>query len=224
MSRRWQGFTGMAELHRQGPASSSGGPGRGDDALPWGGYASMDGSVGAFTAGGGGTSSKSKSCPSTLQRGRMCSSCTHWVPDPPQDPDPRLCWHPSRLVLVFPPPAPQRGNLSLPGYLRPAVSAVALGPLPCDEEAGLLFGEAPEQLEVRDEVQHIVVASQFGPLGARLHGHGPATPALRQPPANSRTLGTGTGCQWYPGSVGTPCPRAAHPGSQILGSPEMAVG
>lgn len=61
------------------------------------------------------------------------------------------CWcFPARLTVE---------DSSLPGYLHPAVPAVSLGPLPRDEEAGLLFGEASEQLEVRDEVQDIVVAS-----------------------------------------------------------------
>lgn len=86
--------------------------GLGDDALPWGWYPSRDGSVGAFMAGGGGTSSKSKPCPSTLQRGRMRSLRTLWVPDPAprQDPDPHLCQHPSNPGLVFPPLAPRWGT------------------------------------------------------------------------------------------------------------------
>lgn len=116
------------------------------------------------------------------------------------------------------------GGGPIPGYLRPAVPAVALSPLPCDEEAGLPSGKAPEQLQVRDEVQDIVVASQLGPLGTCLHGHRPATPALRQPPANSGVLGTGTSCQQHPSSVGTPCSRAGHPSSKLLGSPKMAPG
>ena len=129
------------------------------------------------------------------------AACAHWVPDPPPR-TPTLAsasTHPA-WCPCFP------HDLSLPRYLRPAVPAAALGPLPRDEEAGLLLGEAPEQLEVGDEVQDVVVAGQLGPLGTCLHGHGPATPALRQPPADRRMLRTGTGCQLCHGSMGTPCP------------------
>lgn len=62
------------------------------------------------------------------------------------------------------------------------------------------------------------MSSQLSPLGTCLHSHGPATPALRQPPADSGTLGMDTG------STGTPCLRAGHLGSQILGTPRRAPG
>lgn len=152
--------------------------------------------MGAFTAGGGGTSSKSNPCPSTLQRGTMHSLSTHWVPGFPSGAHPPLPApiQPGAGSLR----SPTVGNPSLPGYLRPAVPAAALAPVPCDEEAGFLSGEAPQQLQVRDKVQDIVVSSQLSPLCTRLHSHGPATPALCQPSANSQTLGMGTG------STGTP--------------------
>lgn len=110
------------------------------------------------------------------------------------------------------------GAPSLPGYLRPAVPAVALAAIPGDEEAGFLSGEAPQQLQVGDKVQDIIVSSQLSPLGTCLHSHGPATPALCQPSANSQTQGMGTG------STGTPCPGAGHLGSHILGTPKAAPG
>lgn len=121
-------------------------------------------------------------------------------------PPPRTPTHTSASIS---PSSPTAGDTSLPSYLRPAVPAVALGPLPCDKEAGLLLGKAPEQLEVRDEVQDVVVTGQLSPLGTRLHGHGPATPALSQPPANS---GTRWGQAWAASS--TPAPWG-HPTREL---------
>lgn len=81
-------------------------------------------------------------------------------------------------------PLPRAGR-----HLRSGACPAGHRPLCAHDEVGLLSREVPEQLEVRHQVQHVVVAGQLCPLDPVLQGHRPAPPAVGQPPADSTRRG-----------------------------------
>lgn len=81
-------------------------------------------------------------------------------------------------------PLPRAGR-----HLRSGACPAGHRPLCAHDEVGLLSREVPEQLEVRHQVQHVVVAGQLCPLDPVLQGHRPAPPAVGQPPGDSTRRG-----------------------------------